>query len=77
MKFEKYRISDEIKTNLTNIGFHRTTDIQFKAIPPIMNGEDVLAIAQTGTGKTGAFAIPIINSIQELKEKNKEKFLKL
>lgn len=76
MKFEKYRISDEIKTNLTNIGFHKTTDIQFKAIPPIMNGEDVLAIAQTGTGKTGAFAIPIINSIQELKEKNKEKFIK-
>ncbi len=67
MKFEKFRISDELKENLLEIGFHRATDIQFKAIPPIMNGEDVLAIAQTGTGKTGAFAIPIINAIQEFK----------
>ncbi len=71
MKFEKYRISDEIKDNLLAIGFHRTTDIQFKAIPPIMNGEDVLAIAQTGTGKTAAFAIPIINDLQEQCEKAK------
>jgi ATP-dependent RNA helicase RhlE len=68
MKFDKYRISQELKDNLIAIGFHRSTDIQFKAIPPIMNGEDVLAIAQTGTGKTGAFAIPVINSIQEFKE---------
>lgn len=73
MKFEKYRISDEIKANLLNIGFHRTTDIQFKAIPPIMNGEDLLAIAQTGTGKTAAFAIPIINTLQESRRKNKNR----
>ncbi len=73
MKFEKYRISDELKKNLLNIGFHRTTDIQFKAIPPIMNGEDLLAIAQTGTGKTAAFAIPIINTLQENQAKNKNK----
>lgn len=72
MKFEKYRISDELKENLIAIGFHRATDIQFKAIPPIMNGEDVLAIAQTGTGKTGAFAIPVINSIQEFKQAIKD-----
>jgi len=67
MKFEKYRITDEIKANLESMGFHRTTDIQFKAIPPIMNGEDVLAIAQTGTGKTAAFAIPLVNAVQEKK----------
>lgn len=75
MKFEKYRISDEVKSNLLDMGFHRTTDIQFKAIPPIMNGEDLLAIAQTGTGKTAAFAIPIVNAIQEKKENNKAKGL--
>lgn len=72
MKFEKYRISQELKDNLLSIGFHRATDIQFKAIPPIMNGEDVLAIAQTGTGKTGAFAIPIINNLQDFKENFKK-----
>ncbi len=73
MKFEKYHISDEIKDNLLDIGFHKTTDIQFKAIPHILNGEDVLAIAQTGTGKTAAFAIPIVNQLQELKKKKKSK----
>jgi ATP-dependent RNA helicase RhlE len=64
MKFEDYRISDEIKKSLDKLGFRKPTDIQFKAIPPIMKGEDVLAIAQTGTGKTAAFAIPILDRLQ-------------
>ncbi len=67
MKFEQYSISPEIKVNLLNEGFRRPTDIQYKAIPPILKGEDVLAIAQTGTGKTAAFAIPVIHHIQSLK----------
>ncbi|MBF0377169.1 MAG: DEAD/DEAH box helicase [Desulfamplus sp.] len=67
MKFEKYHISQEIKDNLATLGFRRPTDIQFKSIPHIMNGEDVLAIAQTGTGKTAAFAIPIIDRIHRRK----------
>lgn len=61
MKFEDYRIAPELKKNLSKLGFKRPTDIQYKAIPSILKGEDVLAIAQTGTGKTAAFAIPIIN----------------
>ncbi|MCW7752604.1 DEAD/DEAH box helicase [Desulfobotulus sp. H1] len=65
MKFEQYFISEEIKTNLAKLGFQRPTDIQFKAIPSIQKGEDVLAIAQTGTGKTAAFAIPVIDSIHK------------
>ncbi|MCB0350976.1 MAG: DEAD/DEAH box helicase [Bdellovibrionales bacterium] len=65
MKFEKYDIADEIKANLIENGYFRTTDIQFKTIPAILNKEDVLAIAQTGTGKTAAFAIPIIARIHE------------
>lgn len=64
MKFEEYSISFEIKKNLQKQGFRRPTDIQFKAIPPILKGEDVLAIAQTGTGKTAAFAIPVVHKIQ-------------
>ena len=67
MKFEKYHISEDLLRNLNDNGFFRTTDIQFKAIPSILNGEDVLAIAQTGTGKTAAFAIPIIHSIHSSK----------
>lgn len=61
MRFEDYQISFEIKKNLAKLGFKKPTDIQFKSIPPILKGEDVLAIAQTGTGKTAAFAIPIID----------------
>jgi len=67
MKFEQYYIAAEIKKNLSLLGFKRPTDIQFKSIPSIMKGEDVLAIAQTGTGKTAAFAIPVINKIHTLK----------
>jgi len=67
MKFEKYHIAAELKRNLSDLGFKRPTDIQYKAIPSIMKGEDVLAIAQTGTGKTAAFAIPIIDKIHSIK----------
>lgn len=69
MKFEDYRISKEIKSNLDKMGFKRPTDIQFKCIPHIIKGEDLLAIAQTGTGKTAAFAIPLIDKVQHLKQK--------
>ena len=68
MKFDKYHISSSIKRNLSALGFKRPTDIQFKAIPSIMKGEDVLAIAQTGTGKTAAFAIPVIDKIHRTKK---------
>lgn len=67
MKFDQYHISAEIKKNLARLGFRRPTDIQFKAIPSILNGEDLLAIAQTGTGKTAAFAIPVIDRIHRFK----------
>lgn len=67
MKFEKFHLSEDLLRNLNDNGFFRTTDIQYKAIPSILKGEDVLAIAQTGTGKTAAFAIPIINMIHSSK----------
>ncbi|BDX36748.1 DEAD/DEAH box helicase [Tenuifilaceae bacterium CYCD] len=60
MKFEQYNLIPTLKRNLEALGFQKPTDIQFKAIPPTLKGEDVLAIAQTGTGKTAAFAIPVI-----------------
>ncbi len=67
MKFEEYPIVPELKKSLLELGFKRPTDIQFKSIPPIIKGEDVLAIAQTGTGKTAAFAIPILHILHEQK----------
>lgn len=76
MKFEKFSIANEIKDNLLQNGFHRTTDIQYKAIPAILNGEDVLAIAQTGSGKTAAFAIPVINQIHSYKTSKRSHSIK-
>ncbi|HPE40143.1 MAG TPA: DEAD/DEAH box helicase [Bacteroidales bacterium] len=60
MKFSQYRFIPELESNLKEVGFIKPTDIQYKAITPILKKEDVLAIAQTGTGKTAAFAIPVI-----------------
>ncbi len=68
MKFDDYRIAPEILRNLQEMGLKRPTDIQFKSIPPILKGEDVLAIAQTGTGKTAAFVIPVLHILQTRKD---------
>jgi ATP-dependent RNA helicase RhlE len=76
MKFEKYHIAGEIKKSLSELGFVRPTDIQYRSIPPILNGEDVMAIAQTGTGKTAAFAIPILDSLLKLKSQEEEGHIK-
>jgi len=76
MKFDQYNISEEIKKNLAELGFRRPTDIQFKAIPSIIKGEDVLAIAQTGTGKTAAFAIPLVDQIHRAKKSRRSKGIK-
>ncbi len=65
MKFEQYRIAEEIKRSLEEQSFKRPTDIQYKAIPSILKGDDVLAIAQTGTGKTAAFAIPVLHLLHQ------------
>ena len=64
MKFSNYPISDEVKRGIVGLGFKKPTDIQFKSIPSILKGEDVLGIAQTGTGKTAAFAIPLVHKVQ-------------
>lgn len=67
MKFSDYNISEDIKRTLATEGWNKPTDIQYKAIPSILKGEDVLAIAQTGTGKTAAFAIPVLDMLHQRK----------
>lgn len=63
MKFEDYKLNAKVKKGLARLGFKRPTDIQYKSIPNILKGEDLLAVAQTGTGKTAAFAIPVIDKV--------------
>lgn len=72
MKFKDYPISPLIKKELDKLGFVRPTDIQHRAIKPILDGEDVMAVAQTGTGKTAAFVIPILHLLSHPKEVKKK-----
>lgn len=70
MKFKDYQIVDVIKEQLDVLGLKKPTDIQFKAIRHILDGEDVMAVAQTGTGKTAAFVIPILHKMETRYRKN-------
>ncbi len=72
MKFKDYPISKLLVEQLDVLGYKKPTDIQFKAIKPILEGEDVMAVAQTGTGKTAAFVIPVLDKILKEKEKGRK-----
>jgi len=61
MKFNETNISDDILKSLAEMGFEEMTPIQEAAIPVMLSGRDVIGQAQTGTGKTAAFGIPMIN----------------
>ncbi len=60
MLFSRYRFVPGLAENLARAGLTRPTDIQYRAIPAVLAGNDLMAIAQTGTGKTLAFALPLI-----------------
>lgn len=64
MKFKDYPIHPSLLQAIEELGYKRPTDIQYKVIPHILNGEDVMAVAPTGTGKTAAFAIPLLHKVQ-------------
>ncbi len=63
-QFVDFAISDALKNRLTTCNFMTPTPVQAGAIPPALEGKDVLATAQTGTGKTLSFLLPIIEKIQ-------------
>src|SRR5229473_8438192 len=58
--FSEYTLSPVLKANLHKHGFINPTPVQSQAIPPALAGHDVVATAQTGTGKTLAFVLPIV-----------------
>jgi len=60
VSFEEFNFNRQILNAIADAGYTEATPIQQKAIPPIMNGQDVMGIAQTGTGKTAAYVLPII-----------------
>ena len=65
MKFDELKISDSLKEAVGYMGFENCTPIQDQAIPVILDGKDVIGCAQTGTGKTAAFLIPMLEKITQ------------
>jgi len=63
-KFQDFKIGDALKKAIVDKGYDTPTPIQDRSIPHILNGADLLGIANTGTGKTGAFLIPLINKVR-------------
>ena len=78
MKFNEIGFSDTLLKNITNAKYENTTGIQENVIPLVLKGKDVVGIAQTGTGKTAAFVLPIIEKlIKDNDEDRKTKVLVL
>lgn len=61
--FADFAITEQLKSNIRAKGYTSPTPIQDEAIQPILDGQDVIGLANTGTGKTAAFLIPLINKI--------------
>ncbi|MDI6401861.1 DEAD/DEAH box helicase [Balneolaceae bacterium ANBcel3] len=72
MSFEEFNLNEEVLNGLRDMGFDKPTPVQQKCVPLILEGRDVLASAQTGTGKTAAFAIPVLEKLSEKKKKKQE-----
>lgn len=65
MNFQSFNFESSLQEGLDAMGFDQPTPIQQMAIPVIMEGKDLIACAQTGTGKTAAFVLPILNKISK------------
>lgn len=62
--FEDFNFNKQLYSAITDSGYTIPTEIQQKAIPPILSGQDVMGIAQTGTGKTAAFVLPLLMQLK-------------
>ena len=63
MTFEEFELEDQLQEAIASMGFTEATPIQEEAIPAILSGKDLIGCAQTGTGKTAAFVIPLLNHL--------------
>jgi ATP-dependent RNA helicase RhlE len=62
--FEEFKLNRQLLNALSDVGFSTPTEIQQKAIPLIMGGQEVIGIAQTGTGKTAAYLLPLLMKVK-------------
>jgi ATP-dependent RNA helicase RhlE len=65
MSFNNLLLHPSLLKSVRELGFARPTPVQADAIPPALQGRDVLACAQTGSGKTAAFLLPILHNLME------------
>ena len=65
MDFYELDLNDLVLDALDDMNFTETTPIQEHSIPPILEGHDVLGVAQTGTGKTAAYLLPVLSMLQD------------
>jgi len=65
MKFSELQLNDQVLEALDAMRFDECTPIQEKSIPVILEGRDLIAVAQTGTGKTAAYLLPVLNQLSE------------
>jgi ATP-dependent RNA helicase RhlE len=63
LKFEPFKFHPSITAGIKALGYSTPTPIQVQAIPPVLEGRDVMGLAQTGTGKTAAFVLPILERL--------------
>ena len=68
MSFDTLGLSEKVLTAVTDAGFSEPTKIQAEAIPPTLERKDVLGLAQTGSGKTAAFTLPMLNILEKGRE---------
>lgn len=71
MNFEALGLSENLLQTVQKIGYQSPTPIQKESIPEILKGRDLLACAQTGTGKTASFALPIVDILQNSRKRNR------
>ncbi len=65
MSFEKFQLDEKVLAGVVAAGYRKPTPIQAQSIPPIMAGKDIMGLAQTGTGKTAAFVLPILQRLMQ------------
>lgn len=76
MTFEKLKLIQPLTKRLAELNYTLPTEIQKKAIPAILSGKDVVALAQTGTGKTAAFSLPILEHLSKNKAPHRHTFVR-
>lgn len=76
MPFSQFALNTTLQANIAQQGYSQPTDIQRQAIPVVLEGQDVMAAAATGTGKTASFVLPLLEQLSQLNEAPRPKHIR-